>query len=301
MDLATATVVLVRMFLVVTMLVIGIRLADADLEPGTDRRRLVAALLGLNVLVVPLVGVGFAFGFGLGSAVAVAFVAVALAPAGSIAPKLAQIAGGDLRLAIAATFILSIVGAISLGPSLAAADGWLGLAPATGSLDLRSVVASLVVFQLTPTVVGWTIGRRSPSLAHRMARPLLLVSNALIILVVLVAVADTYDEVLGLGPIPVVAMLLFTLVSQAIGRAIGGGSAATRRAGMLVTAQRSPGLALLVVAGPGHALETATVTVFALVLLVVNGTAALWFGRGSITPAERRPYRSYVRAMLQER
>ena len=48
----------------------------------------------------------------------------------------------------------------------------------------------------------------------------------------------------------------------------------------IITAQRSPGLALLVVAGPGHAVETATVAAFALVLLVVNGSVAVGLGRG---------------------
>ena len=51
-----------------------------------------------------------------------------VAPAGSLGPKLVQVARGDLRFGVVATFVLSIVATVTVAPSLAArrsaCSGW---------------------------------------------------------------------------------------------------------------------------------------------------------------------------------
>lgn len=290
MDLASATVVLVRIFLVVTMLGIGIGIGLGRSVDEVGRRirrgRALLPVVLANLVALPLVAIGCvaiarSVPDGLDDAVAVALLAVAIAPAGSIAPKLVQLAGGDLVLGLGATFGLTIIGSLAFGPSLAVADSLLDLAPTTAPLDIGGIVASLAIFQLLPTLVGWTLGRHGRPVSRRAVRPLFVGSNVLVLAIAGVAIADTADEVLVLGGAPVLVMLAITLAAIIIGRLAGDGTTAGRRATMLVTAQRSPGLALLVVAGPGHAVETATVTVFALVLLIVNGSLAVLLGHAA--------------------
>ena len=280
MDLALLTVVLVRVFLVVTMLSIGLRLVDD--RPVTVRRdaRLIAGLLVGNLLLVPAVGVGIAALAGLGGAVAIAFMAVVVAPAGSLAPKLVQVARGDLPVGVAATFGLSVIATVTVAPSLAIGEQLLGMDAATSPIDPMSVIASLAIFQLVPMLLGLVLAHRAPAPAGRVVGPLTAASTVLIAVIVAVAVADTADELTGLGVMPVIAMAAIVLAAGAIGWITGGSEDGVRRASLIVTAQRSPGLALLVVAGPGHAVETATVATFALVLLVVNSVIALGLHRG---------------------
>jgi BASS family bile acid:Na+ symporter len=294
LDLATLTALLVRVFLVVTMLSIGLRLADRaslrSVPPVT------AAALGVaSVILVPVVGVAIAAWAGLTGAVAIAFLATTVAPAGSLGPKLVQIARGDLAVGVLATFALSVVATLTVAPSLELGARVLGLDPDVSPIDPRSVIVALAIFQLAPTIIGMAIARRRPSFASRIVRPLTSASTVLIVLIVVVAIADTYDDVLLLGPAPVLAMILLTVVANAIGWVAGGPTAAVRRASALVTAQRSPGLALLLVAGPGHGVETATVVAFTLVLLVVNGGIAVILGRPwSPTVAARRSSRAAI-------
>lgn len=172
MDLASATVVLVRIFLVVTMLGIGIGIGLGRSVDEVGRRirrgRALLPVVLANLVALPLVAIGCvaiarSVPDGLDDAVAVALLAVAIAPAGSIAPKLVQLAGGDLVLGLGATFGLTIIGSLAFGPSLAVADLLLDLAPTTAPLDIGGIVASLAIFQLLPTLVGWTLGKARPA------------------------------------------------------------------------------------------------------------------------------------------
>lgn len=273
-----ATVVIVRVFLVVTMLSIGLRLADSGSIRDVLGPRLLVPVLAANILLIPVIAIALAALFHLEGPVAAGFLAAGIAPAGSMAPKFVQFARGDLRVAVATTFGLAAVAAFTVAPTLALANTVLGLPPEAAPVDLGLVAVSLLIFQLAPTVVGWAIARGGPGLARRAVEPLTAASTVLIAVLVVVALADTVGELGDVGVAPIAAMVLLILAALGIGRSLGG-DAVVRRATMVVTAQRSAALGLLVVAGVGHPLATATVAVFALVLLVVNGGVAVALGR----------------------
>jgi predicted Na+-dependent transporter len=274
MDLALLTALLVRVFLVVTMLSIGLRLADEGVSGRRVTRSVVVRILFGNLLVVPVVAVAVTAWSGIAGAIAVAILATAIAPAGSFGPKLVQFARGDLAVGVLVTFLLSILAVVTVAPSLELAGRLIGLDPQASPLDPLVLMLTLAVFQLGPTLLGLVIARRTPALGQRIVQPLTALSTTLV-----VALVDTYDEVLLLGLVPVAAMAVIVVAASSVGWLAGGSDPAVRRASSLVTGQRAPGLALLVVAGPGHAMETATVVTFALVLFVVNGAAALLYGR----------------------
>lgn len=279
MDLATLTALLVRVFLVITMLSIGLRLTGEHASGRSIRTPTLILAFAANLVLVPVVGVATAIWAGLSGAIAIAFLATVVAPGGSLGPKLVQVARGDLAFGVLMTFGLSVLATVTVAPSLEIASRVLGLDPQTAPLDPTAVIITLAIFQLAPTLVGLAVARSRRSVANAIVGPLTAVSSALIVAIAIVAIADTYDEVLALGPGPIVAMVVIASVACAIGWIIGGPHPATRRASALVTGQRAPGLALLLVAGPGHAQETATVVAFTLVLLVVNGGLAVTLGR----------------------
>jgi predicted Na+-dependent transporter len=288
LDLATLTALLVRVFLVVTMLSIGLRLvSDRATGPSLTPSTLLVLAIA-NLILVPVVGIATTAAAGLTGAVAIAILATTVAPAGSLGPKLVQIARGDLAYGVMVTFALSVIATVTVAPTLELGGRVLGIDPETSPIDLRSVIVSLAAFQLLPTLVGLAIARRRASLAYRVVRPLTATSTALMAALALVALLDTYDDLFLIGPGPLAAMVIIVLFSNLIGWATGGSDGPRRRASAIVTAQRSPGLALLLVAGPGHAVETATVVAFTFILLVVNGSIAIGLGRAWAPMLARR-------------
>jgi predicted Na+-dependent transporter len=279
MDLALLTALLVRVFLVVTMLSIGLRLADDGVTGRRITRSVVVLVLLANVIVVPVVAVAVTAWSGIAGAIAVAILATAIAPAGSLGPNLVQFARGDLAVGVLATFLLSILAVVTVAPSLELAGRVIGLDPEASPLDPLALILTLALFQLGPTLAGLLIARRARAFGQRIVQPLTALSTGLVVALVVVALVDTYDEVLLLGIVPVAAMTVIVVAASSLGWLAGGSDPAVRRASSLVTGQRAPGLALLIVAGPGHAMETATVVTFALVLFVVNGAAAVLYGR----------------------
>ncbi len=288
MDLTMATTLLVRAFLIVTMLSIGLRLSDRRSSPAARTPRVVAGLLVANFIFVPLVGILVVGVVGLAGGVAIGVLATAMAPAGFLGPELVQVARGDLRFGVVATFVLAIVATFTMVPSLAFAQRLLGVNGSTAPIDPAVVVASLAVFQLAPLIVGLILSRRAIGLTRRAVGPLTSLSTLLIVAVIVVTLLDTGDELLHLGGGPIVAMLAIVLAASGLGAIAGGPDREVRRATTIITAQRAPALALLIVAGPGHAVETATVAAFALVLLVVNSGVAFGLGRDWSSLAMRR-------------
>ena len=239
-----------------------------------------AGLLVANLVLVPLVGILVVGLTGLAGGVAIGVLATSMAPAGSLGPKLVQVARGDLRFGVVATFLLAIVATFTMAPSLAFAQRLLGLEGSTAPIDPTLVVVSLAVFQLFPLLIGLALSRRAVAFTRRAVGPLTNLSTLLIVVMIVVALLDTGDELVRLGLGPLVAMLVIVLAASAFGAIAGGPDREIRRASTIITAQRATGLALLVVAGPGHAVETATVAAFALILLVVNSSVAVGLGRG---------------------
>ncbi len=279
MDLATLTALLVRVFLVITMLSIGLRLVGDRAPERSIRTPTLILAFAANLVLVPIIGLATAIWAGLSGAIAIAFLATVVAPGGSLGPKLVQVARGDLAFGVLLTFGLSVLATLTVAPSIEKASPAVGLDTQAPALDPITVILSLAIFQLAPMLAGLAIAQRRRSLANGIVGPLTTMSTALIVAIAIVAIADTYDEVLALGPAPFAAMVVLASMACAIGWIVGGPHPAIRRASALVTGQRAPGLALLLVAGPGHAQETATVVAFTLVLLVVNGGLAVALGR----------------------
>ena len=92
----------------------------------------------------------------------------------------------------------------------------------------------------------------------------------MLVVAFIAVVADSGDDVLALGPVPVAAMVALIVVGLGLGYALGGQHASQRRATALITGQRSASVAYIAVQGLALPMATATVVAFALVMLAVN-------------------------------
>lgn len=282
MDLATLMSIIIIVFLIVTMLSIGFSLAAAGVRPGRQLRPLAAVAL-VSLVAVPVVGIALVRLLDLEGALALALLALAVAPAGTVGPKLVQLSGGDLTLAVPAAFGLSAVATITVAPSLAIASEAAGLGAMGRGLDAGLIVGRLVLFQLLPLVVGMAIARVRPVSAARLVGPCTQLSSMLLVLFVVLAVVDGWRLLLGLDMRALVAALLLVAIADALGWLAGGPADDGRRSGMLISGQRSTALALLVVGGPGAPLTTAALVAMGLLVLVVNGPLAVMLAR--VAPA----------------
>jgi BASS family bile acid:Na+ symporter len=279
MDLTAVTWILTATFLVVTMLGIGLRLAPSD-DRAAMARRPVLVLAVVSLVVVPLVGAAIASAIPLSDAATFALLALACAPAGTVGPKLVQMAGGDLRLAVIVAFGLSAIATLTVAPSLVLASGVLGLDAAVATIRSEPIIARLVVFQLVPLLVGMALLRRRPALAGRLVEPATRLSSGLLAAVVVVALADGWRYVLALGPLPFLAGSLLLVAADSLGWLAGGPAPEGRRTGLLITGQRSGALALLVAIGMDWPAASAAVVALALVNLVGNTAVAVVIARG---------------------
>lgn len=295
MDVTALGVLAVRAFVVVTMASFGLQIASGQLAAVLRRPRLLAAVLAVNLLLVPLVGVALAVGLGLPDLVAIGFVVTACAAGSSYSAKLVELAGGDIRLGVGLMFLLAAVTAVTLGPIAALMTGLLGSATgAQVSLDAVPILVTLVLFQLLPLVGLMELGRRAPSLAARLRAPAVRASTVMLVVACIVVVIDSADEVVAIGPVPMLAMVALIGCGLVMGHVIGGREVSRRRAIALITGQRSASVAYIAVHGLGQPTATATVVAFALVMLVVNlglalGSRRLHLAAGRASVVDRAP------------
>lgn len=271
MDGATLGILAVRAFVVVTMASFGLLVAGRELTGVLRRPSLVLPALVANLILVPLVAVALALVLGLPEPVAVGLIVTACAAGSTYSAKLVEIAGGDIRVGVSLMFLLAIVTAVALGPVAALMTGLLG--SATGSavrLDPLPILVTLLLFQLLPLLGLMALGRWAPDMAARLQAPAVRLSTVLLVLAFIAVVVDSADELVALGPVPVLAMVVLIGAGLAMGSLVGGEDRPTRRATALITGQRSASVAYIAVQGVGMPVATATVVAFALVMLAVN-------------------------------
>lgn len=276
MDATSLGLLAVRAFVVVTMASFGLQIAASQLASVVRRPRLMLAALAANLVVVPLAGVLLAIVLELPGPVAVGLVVTACAAGSSYSPKLVELAGGDLRVGVGLMFLLAAVTAVLLGPIAAVMLGFLGTA--TGAhltFDPLPILVTLVLFQLLPLMGLMELQRRAPATAARLRQPAIRASTVLLVVACVAVLADSADDVLALGPVPVIAMVGLIGAGLLAGHAIGGPVGDERRATALVTGQRSASVAYIAVQGLGQPAATASVVAFALVMLTVNLGIAL--------------------------
>ena len=266
-------------FVVSSMVAMGLGLKVAQITAPLRNLRLVSLSLLANFVLMPAAAVVLARVLHLDEPFRVGLLLLGVSAGAPFLPRLTQIAKGNLAFAVALMVLLMVitVGYLPLVLPL--------LLPGV-SVNPAKIARSLVLLMLVPLAVALAVNAKLPAAAAR-AKPLFdrLSSLGLILVVVLLVVVN-FNKVLSVfGTRAILAGLLFVALGYAVGWALGGPAADTRPVLGLGTAQRNIAAALVV---GGQSFSNPSVVVMVVVVAIVSLLILLPMSRLLARKASRR-------------
>jgi BASS family bile acid:Na+ symporter len=238
--LQKATSVAMLIFVLSSMLAMGLGLTVSQIITPLRHARLVVLSLLANFVLMPLAAVALAALLRLDPPLGVGLLLLGTAAGAPFLPKLAQIAEGNLAFAVGLMVLLMVVTVGYLPLVLPV------LLPGV-SVNPAKIARSLFLLMLLPLAGALAIKARFAVAAARTKAVLDRVSNlSLMLLVVLITVANINNVLAVFGTHGILAGLLFIAVGFGMGWLLGGPGMDTRRVLALGTAQRNIAAALVV-------------------------------------------------------
>ena len=238
--LERAVPVATLVFVLSSMLAMGLGLKVAQITAPLRNLRLVSMSLLANFAVMPLGAILLARVLRLDEPLGVGLLLLGVAAGAPFLPKLAQIAKGDLAFAVALIVLLMVITVGYLPLVLPILSPGVSVNPA-------KIARSLVLLMLLPLAGALAVNAKLPAAAAR-AKPLFdRLSSLGLVLVVLLLVVVNFNDVLSLfGTRAILAGLLFIALGYVVGWALGGPGSDTRPVLGLGTAQRNIAAGLVV-------------------------------------------------------
>ena len=267
-------------FVVTSMLAMGMSLTIAQIvEPLRNVRLVVLALLA-NFVLVPALAYLIAAVIPIDDDLRTGLIVLATAAGAPFLPKLVQVAHGPIALGVGVMVLLMLV-TIAYLPIV------LPLLLPGVDVDPWSIAQSLVVLMLVPLAIGLLIRANAASTAAEYGPVFTKASSLAIVILMVAGLALSARNILGLlGTGGIVALLLFVAGSLAIGVVLGGRDPGTRAVLGLGTAQRNVSAALVVTA-QNFGTDTLTfVLVGAIVMLLILMPVAPRLGGGTAPAGE---------------
>jgi BASS family bile acid:Na+ symporter len=234
--------------LVAIMLGMGLRVKFGEIIASARNPGQVTLGLLANFVLVPAATLLLLHLFGVDPIISVGFLIAAICPGAPFGPPFVAIAKGDVAFAIGQMVILAALSAL-LSPAL------LGLmlpqiAPQSDlHIDYLAIAENLVVAQLLPLAVGLGVARRAPVFAARIEKPIGVLANILLLVVVALVLTREYELLAEIRLRGWLGMLLLWASSLGIGWLCGGPTRETRTSLAITTATRNAAVALVIVAG----------------------------------------------------
>lgn len=267
-------------FVVTSMLAMGMSLTIAQIVEPLRNVRLVMLALLANFVLVPALAYLIAAVIPIDDDLRTGLIVLATAAGAPFLPKLVQVAHGPIALGVGVMVLLMLV-TIAYLPIV------LPLLLPGVDVDPWAIAQSLIVLMLVPLAIGLLIRADAASTAAEYG-PFFTKASSLAIAILMVAgLALSARNILGLlGTGGIVALLLFVAGSLAIGVVLGGRDPGTRAVLGLGTAQRNVSAALVVTA-QNFGTDTLTfVLVGAIVMLLVLMPVARRLGGGPAPASE---------------
>jgi len=265
--LNTKETILLLVFLVTSMLSIGMQTRMSDLRSLAALRGFLVRTLLANFLVVPIMGVAVVRLLPLQPHVAGALLLLACTPGGLSALQFTSKVKGRASLAGAILFLLSFL-ALFVSPLILTL-----VLPG----NVRVVVPHgralffLLVYLLLPLLAGMLFFIKVPGAAAKLSRPLAL-TGVIAFLAFMVVTGDFRRVATGeIGMAAAGAMLIFIFVSMAVGWFMGGPTRDFRQILATSTSMRNAVLCLAIVesSSPGHAVLVPLIA-FSLLMVPTN-------------------------------
>jgi len=249
-------------FVVSSMLAMGLSLTVSQIVEPLRSVRLVLIALAANFVAVPLIGWGIGELLSLDEGIAVGLTIMATAAGAPFLPKLAGAAKGDLAFSVGLMVLLMVV-TVAYMPLV------LPLLISGVEVDPWAIASSLIFLMLLPLAIGLLVRWRYKAMAAGL-QPLMAQTSTIAIVVLLAAgVLVNFDDIVDLiGTGGFVAIVLFLAAAGAVGYLAGGSDPGTRSVLALGTAQRNLSAALVV--GGQNFADTPAVITFIIVAGIVG-------------------------------
>lgn len=211
--------------LMLIMFAVGLRLSVGDFRRLVDEPKAMAAGLGCQLLLLPLVATAILVVWPLEPAFAVGLMVLAACPGGITSNLLTQLARGDVALAISITAVTNLASVVTLPLIVAlATDHYFGLRGDV-ALPAGRTVVSVFLIAVLPLVLAMLAKRRLPALTARWEPRLRRVAVAIFTIIVLGTFASQgqhfVDHGLAVGPAVLALNVLTMGLAFAVGKAVG--------------------------------------------------------------------------------
>ena len=259
--LAKAVPVALLVFVVSSMLAVGLSLTVGQIVAPLRNARLVILSLVANFVLMPLAALLIARALRLDQPLAVALLLLGGAAGAPFLPKLAGVAKGNLAFAVGLMVLLMVL-TVGYMPLV------MPLVLEGVSVDPTQIARSLVMLMLLPLVIGLAVRARYTVAAGRAAPVLSKVSTLSLAIMVVLMLVTNIRNIIGLfGTRGVLATVVFLLVGFGLGWILGGPARDTRSVLAMGTAQRNIAAALVV---GGQNFEEPRVVVMVVVVAIVG-------------------------------
>lgn len=270
MDTATLIKLLNVIALMAMMLSIGLKVTFAQVTASARHIRLVVLAIVANFVLVPLVTVGLLLGFQAPALASAGFLILAVCPGAPMGPSFTAIARGDVSLATGLMVILAGLSAVLAPALLTVLLGWL--APESDlHIDYLAIASTLLVTQILPLGVGLSMHEWAPRLTGCLVKPVSVLANLLLLVVVALIVATQYETLAAFRLRGWIGMLVLLAASLGTGWICCGPGRATRSALAVTTGVRNAAVGLVIVS-TNFADTPAMTAVVAYALVSIFGT-----------------------------
>jgi BASS family bile acid:Na+ symporter len=198
--------------LAIIMAGLGLHLTPADFRRVAAQPRAVLVALAVQTLLLPPVAFGLAWSLGLPPEMAVGLILLAASPGGVTANIFSHLARGDVALNITLTATNCVLALVTL-------PLWTGLALSVFVGSENSVppplakLVEVIVIALVPVALGMAVRRWRPALADRLERPVRLASTAVLAVLIVLAIAGAWQDLVRHFAAIGLACLGFNLIS----------------------------------------------------------------------------------------
>lgn len=269
--LETLATLSLLLFVVSSMVSMGLSLTLAEIRVPLSDRRLVGTALLANFVLAPAVAFGITTVLPLHQDIVFGLILLSTAAGAPFLPKLAEVAKGNLASAVGLMVLLMVVTIFYLP---------LVLPLLIGGVEVQSgrIARALVVLMLLPLSVGLAARARYGEAAKDLQPAFAQAANIGLLLLIALGVLLNFDAMLGfVGSYGILAAILFIVTLLLIGYLLG--REGEKRVLGLATAQRNISAAL-VVAGQNFDLEVVSyLLVVAVIGLLILMPAAGELGR----------------------
>ena len=288
MQASLVTNVLLPVALGVIMLGLGMGLTVDDFRRVGRYPRAVLVGLALQTLLLPWAAFALALGFGLRPELAVGLMLLAASPGGATANIYSHLARGDVALNITLTAINSLLCLLTLPLVL---DLSLQYFMGAGQFVPPPVgkVIEVAVIILMPVTAGMAVRHFAPAFADASARSLRLLSIAVLVLLVAVAVGQSWQALLASVATVGLACLLFNLASLGLGYAAPLALGLPRPQAIAIAMEigiHNGTLAIYIaLAVLGNTVMAIPAAVYSLLMFFTAGAFAWWLNRARAVPS----------------